>query len=362
MARKIKAVVVDDSAFMRKSLSIMLESTGEIEVVATARDGIEGVEMVKSKLPDIVTMDIEMPRMDGLTALQKIMKEHPTPVLMVSSLTTEGAKDTLKALEYGAVDFIPKELSFVNVNIIKIKEDLVAKVKAIVSQRSLSLRLQRIHNLNFSKNGSTVSPPKQDYSNKSIPQIGYRAIALGVSTGGPMSLQKVIPNISKKLSIPIFIVQHMPPKFTKSLAERLNGLSDVEVKEAENKEIVRGGVVYIAPGGFHMTIDKNGNNQPMILISDTPSDTLHRPSVDVMINSVIKVYNKYALGVIMTGMGRDGADAIKELKMKGGYSIAQDEDSCVVYGMPKAVVDAGYADLVTPLDNIANAINKACAI
>jgi two-component system, chemotaxis family, protein-glutamate methylesterase/glutaminase len=361
MARKIKAVVVDDSAFMRKSLSIMLESTGEIEVVATARDGIEGVEMVKTKMPDIVTMDIEMPRMDGLTALQKIMKEFPTPVLMVSSLTTEGAKDTLKALEYGAVDFIPKELSYVNVNIIKIKEDLVAKVKAIVSQRSLGLRLQRIHNLNYNKNNSP-STPKQDYSSKSLPQIGYRSIALGISTGGPMSLQRVIPKLSKKLSIPMFVVQHMPPKFTKSLAERLNGLSEVEVKEAEDKEIVKGGVVYIAPGGFHMTVEKSTNNHLQILISESPSDTLHRPSVDVMLNSVIKVYNKYTLGIIMTGMGRDGADAIKELKIKGGYSIAQDEESCVVYGMPKAIVDAGYADLVLPLENIANAINKACAI
>jgi two-component system chemotaxis response regulator CheB len=361
MARKIKAVVVDDSAFMRKSLSIMLESSGEIEVVATARDGIEGVEMVKTKFPDIVTMDIEMPRMDGLTALQKIMKEHPTPVLMVSSLTTEGAKDTLKALEYGAVDFIPKELSYVNVNIIKIKEDLVAKVKAIVSQKSLSLRLQRIQNLSSNKL-LAVAAPKQNYSSRTIPQIGYHAIALGVSTGGPMSLQKVIPLLSKKLSIPMFIVQHMPPKFTKSLAERLNGLSDVEVKEAEDREVVRGGVVYIAPGGFHMSVEKLGNNPPMISISGTPSDTLHRPSVDVMLNSVIKVYGKFALGVIMTGMGRDGADAIKELKIKGGYSIVQDEESCVVYGMPKAVVDAGYADLVLPLDNIANAINKACAI
>jgi two-component system chemotaxis response regulator CheB len=361
MARKIKALVVDDSAFMRKSLSIMLESTGEIEVIATARDGQEGVEMVKTKFPDIVTMDIEMPRMDGLTALQKIMKEHPTPVLMVSSLTTEGAKETLKALEYGAVDFIPKELSYVNVNIIKIKEDLVAKVKAIVSQKSLSLRLQRIQNLSVNKNAPSLTP-RQDYNSKSIPQIGYRAIALGISTGGPMSLQRVIPKLSKKLSIPMFIVQHMPPKFTKSLAERLNGLSEVEVKEAEDKEIVKGGVVYIAPGGLHMTVEKLTSNQNQIIISESPSDTLHRPSVDVMINSVIKVYNKYALGVIMTGMGRDGADAIKELKIKGGYTIAQDEDSCVVYGMPKAIVDAGYADLVLPLDNIANAINKACAI
>jgi two-component system chemotaxis response regulator CheB len=361
MLRKIKAVVVDDSAFMRKSLSLMLESTGEIEVVATARDGQEGIEMVKSKMPDIVTMDIEMPRMDGLTALQKIMKEHPTPVLMVSSLTTEGAKETLKALEYGAIDFIPKELSYVNVSIIKIKEDLVAKVKAIVSQKSLNLRLKRIQNFNIDKNNSSLTP-KIDYNSKTIPQIGFRAIALGISTGGPMSLQRVIPLISKKLTIPMFVVQHMPPKFTKSLAERLNGLSDVEVKEAEDKEIVRGGVVYIAPGGFHMTIDKTTNSQNQIKISEQPTDTLHRPSVDVMMNSVIKVYNKYALGVIMTGMGRDGADAIKELKMKGGYSIAQDEDTCVVYGMPKAIVDAGNADAILPLDSIANTINKACIL
>lgn len=361
MPRKITAVVVDDSAFMRKSLSIMLESTGEIEVIATARDGQEGVEMVKSTLPDVVTMDIEMPRMDGLTALQKIMKEHPTPVLMVSSLTTEGAKDTLKALEYGAVDFIPKELSFVNVNIIKIKEDLVAKVKAIVSQKSLSLRLKRIHNLTTVKNSST-SLLKQDYLSSTIPQIGYKAIALGISTGGPMSLQQVIPGISKKLSVPMFIVQHMPPKFTKSLAERLNGLSDIEVKEAEDREVVRGGVVYIAPGGFHMTLEKNGTAQSIISISQFPTETLHRPSVDVMMNSVTKIFGKYVLGVIMTGMGRDGADAIKELKIKGGFSIAQDEDSCVVYGMPKAIVDAGNADVVVPLNNIANTINKACGI
>lgn len=360
MPRKIKAVVVDDSAFMRKSLSLMLESTGEIEVVATARDGQEGVEMVKTKHPDVVTMDIEMPRMDGLTALQKIMKEHPTPVLMVSSLTTEGAKETLKALEYGAVDFIPKELSYVNVNIIKIKEDLVAKVKAIVSQKSLSLRLQRIQNLSVTKSSSSVS--KTEYISKTIPQIGYRAVALGISTGGPMSLQKVIPKLSKKLSIPMFVVQHMPPKFTKSLAERLNGLSEVEVKEAEDKEIVRGGVVYIAPGGYHMTVEKSTNSHNQILISESPSDTLHRPSVDIMMNSIIKTYSKYALGVIMTGMGRDGADAIKELKMKGGYSIAQDEETCVVYGMPKAIVDAGYADAILPLDRIANEINKVCAV
>lgn len=362
MPRKIKALVVDDSAFMRKSLSLMLESTGEIEVIATARDGQEGVEMVKTKFPDIVTMDIEMPRMDGLTALQKIMKEYPTPVLMVSSLTTEGAKDTIRALELGAVDFIPKELSYVNVNIIKIKEDLISKVKTIVSQRSLSLRLQRIQNLKINKGLTSTKTNTTEIFSKAIPQIGFKAVALGISTGGPMSLQKVIPKISGKFSIPMFIVQHMPPKFTKSLAERLNGLSEVEVKEAEDNEVVKGGVVYIAPGGLHMTVEKASTGSNRISISEYPSDTLHRPSVDVMINSVINVYGKHVLGVIMTGMGRDGADAIKELKIKGGYSIAQDEESCVVYGMPKAVVDSGNADSILSLEKIANEINKACVI
>lgn len=362
MIRKIKALVVDDSAFMRKSLSLMLESTGEIEVIATARDGQEGVEMVKTKFPDIVTMDIEMPRMDGLTALQKIMKEYPTPVLMVSSLTTEGAKDTIRALELGAVDFIPKELSYVNVNIIKIKEDLISKVKTIVSQRSLSLRLQRIQNLKINKGLTSTKTNTTEIFSKAIPQIGFKAVALGISTGGPMSLQKVIPKISGKFSIPMFIVQHMPPKFTKSLAERLNGLSEVEVKEAEDNEVVKGGVVYIAPGGLHMTVEKASTGSNRISISEYPSDTLHRPSVDVMINSVINVYGKHVLGVIMTGMGRDGADAIKELKIRGGFSIAQDEESCVVFGMPKAVVDSGNADSILSLEKIANEINKACVI
>ncbi|HOJ06319.1 MAG: chemotaxis response regulator protein-glutamate methylesterase [Ignavibacteriota bacterium] len=356
MSRKIKALVVDDSAFMRKSLSMMLESTGEIEVIAAARDGQEGVELVKSKLPDIVTMDIEMPRMDGLTALEKIMKECPTPVLMISSLTTEGAKDTIKALELGAVDFIPKELSYINVNIIKIKEDLISKVKAIVSQRSLSLRLQRIQNLRINK--GPVNTNSTEYVSKAIPKIGYKAVALGVSTGGPMSLQKVVPKLAENFSVPMFIVQHMPPKFTKSLAERLNGLSSVEVKEAENNEIVKAGVVYIAPGGMHMTVERNSANT-RIVISENPADTLHRPSVDVMLNSVIQTYGKYVLGVIMTGMGRDGADAIKELKIKGGYSIAQNEETCVVYGMPKAIIDSGYADSIVPLEKIATEINKA---
>ena len=354
---KIKALVVDDSAFMRKSISIMLESDPEIKVIATAKDGEEGYNLAKSLMPDIITLDIEMPKMDGLTALKKIMKDCPTSVIMLSSLTTEGAEETIKALEYGAVDFIPKELSFVNVNIIKIKEDLINKIKEIVKQRILRDRLRRVQKLNEHYSTTNI---KAKHSGE-LPAIGYRAIALGISTGGPFSLQKVIPLLSKKINCPIFIVQHMPPKFTKSLAERLNGISQLEVEEAENNEQVRNGVVYIAQGGLHMAVIKNSSGVAFIKISEAPVETLHRPSVDVMIDSVIDVYGKYTLGVIMTGMGKDGLEGIKKLKALGGYCMVQDESTCVVYGMPKAVADAGLADVIAPVEKIPEIINKVVA-
>ncbi|MGE5363024.1 MAG: protein-glutamate methylesterase/protein-glutamine glutaminase [Bacteroidota bacterium] len=352
---KIRAIVIDDSAFMRKSISMMLESDGDIEVISSARDGLEGFNLVKTLKPDVVTLDIEMPRMDGLTALGKIMNECPTSVIMVSSLTTEGADATLKALELGAVDFIPKELSYVSINIIKIKEELVKKVKEIVKQRSVQMRLRRLQQGGDKK---TTVPPSML---KPLPRISYRAIGLGISTGGPMSLQKVIPQLSKNINCPIFIVQHMPPKFTKSLADRLNSMSHLEVKEAEHHEIVRNGVIYIAPGGFHMTVRRGPAGVAQIEISETPADTLHRPSVDVMLGSVVKYYGASTLGIIMTGMGKDGYEAIRELKNLGGKTIAQDEASCVVYGMPKAIVDAGLADVIAPLDRIAEVINRSVA-
>lgn len=361
MNKKIRVLVVDDSAFMRKSISIMLESDPDIQVIATARDGIEGIEAVKKYQPDIVTLDIEMPRMDGLQALEKIMKENPVPVLMVSSLTTEGAEATIKALELGAVDFIPKELSFVSVNIINIKEDLLRKVKEIVWQKDRILRKRRLQSFSYQTTQTgTIASRETEKKESALRKITghFKAVAIGISTGGPMSLQKVIPKINKKINVPIFVVQHMPPKFTKSLADRLNSLSEIEVKEAENDEIVRNGVVYFAPGGMHMLFKKN-NGAVKVVISEHPSDTLHKPSVDVMLHSLIEVYGKDILSVIMTGMGKDGFQAIKELVSLGGKCIAQDEESCVVYGMPKVVVDAGLADVVVPLDKIADKINEA---
>lgn len=354
MKEKISVLIVDDSAFMRKSLSIMLESDPDIVVAGTARNGQEGFELAKKLNPDIVTLDVEMPVMDGLTALKKIMNERPTSVIMVSSLTTEGAQATIKALELGAVDFIPKELSYVSVNISKIKEDLIAKVKEIVRQKSLKDRLKRIRD--------TVTPaaPPKRYTGviHEIPRLGYKAVAIGISTGGPFTLQKILPMISEKIRVPIFIVQHMPPKFTKSLADRLNSLCPLEVKEAENEELVKPGVMYIAPGGLHMKFKSTANNGIVINITREPADSLHCPAVDVMMNSAIEVYGKHTLGVIMTGMGKDGFEAVKVLKSLGGCCIAQDEESCVVYGMPKVIIDAGLADSILPAEKIPEMINK----
>lgn len=360
MEQKTRVVIVDDSAFMRKSLSIMLSSDPSIEIVATARDGADGYSKVKELRPDVVTLDIEMPVMDGLTALKKIMTDCPTPVIMVSSLTVEGAESTIKALELGAVDFIPKEMSYVSVNITKIKEDLIQKVTTIAKHARLQNRLRRFSasrdSLTATREITSVIEPSRRVLQSS--SIIFRAIALGISTGGPLSLQQVIPHLSEKISIPMFIVQHMPPKFTRSLAERLDGMSALKVKEAEHLEDVKPGTIYIAPGGYHMLIQEELKGRAKVIISEQPANTLHKPAVDVMMKSVFSVYGKNMLGVIMTGMGKDGFEGVKELKQNGGYAIAQDEDSCVVYGMPKAIVDGGLADSILPLGKIAESINK----
>jgi two-component system chemotaxis response regulator CheB len=353
MSEQIKILVVDDSAFMRKSLTMLLESDPQIKVIDTASDGIIAIEKIKKIRPDIVTLDVEMPNMDGISALKIIMKECPTPVLMVSSLTIEGADITLKALDLGAIDFIPKEMSFVSVAITGIKEELISKVKAIHKSKSVAKRISS----NYVQEKLVAKNQKPTFPH--LPKMRYNALAIGISTGGPITLQKVIPLLSEKINIPIFIVQHMPPKFTASLAERLNSLSSLHVKEAEDNEIVRSRVVYIAPGGFHLKLEKDELNNIKIKISDKPDNTLHRPSVDVMIQSLQEIYGKTVLGLIMTGMGKDGLEGIKKLKAAGGHCIAQDEDSCVVYGMPRAIIENGLADIVASLEEIPNIINRA---
>jgi len=339
---QIKVIVVDDSAFMRKSLSLMLESDPQIKVVATARDGFEAIEKIKMFKPDIVTLDVEMPRMDGLTALKIIMKECPVPVLMVSSLTIEGAEATLEALKLGAVDFIPKQLSYVSLDIVKIKDELIQKVKSIATSKYIRRKIY----------GSQTEIPKEI----KFKQIAKRfeLVAIGVSTGGPLALQEVLSKIPREFPAGIVIAQHMPPNFTRLLAERLNSVSKIEVREAQTGDKVKPGLALIAQGGRNL-IFENVFGEKIVKIVDKPN-TLYKPSVDVMMESAAEVFGNRVLAVIMTGMGKDGLEGLKKVKEKGGYIIAQNEETCVVYGMPKAVVDIGLADSILPLEKIGEAI------
>lgn len=342
---QIKVLVVDDSAFMRKAISNMLSSDPEIKVLGTARDGQEALDLIPKLQPDVVTLDVEMPRMGGLETLKNIMDRFPLPVLMLSSLTTEGAQETLKALELGALDFIPKSLDDLSLNIVKIEHDLVAKVKAIARKKIKSRSsFAPVHYEPVIQAGSRL------YSGK------VAVVAIGVSTGGPKALQDVLPFFPADFPVPILIVQHMPKGFTGPFAERLNQLSKLTVKEAEHGEVIKGGFGYIAPGGHHMRAIKRRVTEVNIELSDQPADLLHRPSVDVMMLSVAESYSGRCVGVIMTGMGSDGLEGMKAMKKTGGKTVAQDEDSCIVYGMPKAVVDAGIADKVVPLSKMTGEI------
>jgi two-component system chemotaxis response regulator CheB len=361
----IRILVVDDSAFMRKAISMMLESDPALKVVGTARDGEEGVEKVRLLKPDLVTMDIEMPRMDGLAALREIMLKCPTPVMMISSITTEGAEATLEALELGAVDFIPKQSSYVSLDIVKIRDDLLTKIKDIVKRkhRLMAMYRQRQFSRLASSTAAPVAAPPatRSYTHVSIDRprvVGKRQhpidiIAIGSSTGGPPALQKVIPALPGNLPVGVVIAQHMPPMFTKSLADRLNGLSKVSVREAVDGETLEPATVLIAPGGQHLTVKKRGT-KALIRVSPEPKETLYHPCVDVLFNSVADEFARATMGVMLTGMGSNGLVGARNLKERGGVLIAQNEESCVVYGMPRAVIEANLADHITSIDTVSD--------
>lgn len=348
----VRILIVDDSAFMRNALTTMLSSDPEIKIVGTARDGLEAIEKVQSLKPDVVTMDVEMPRMDGIAALKHIMETDPLPVIMVSSITTEGAKVTLDALDLGAVDFIPKNLSELSVNIVKIKEILIDKIKQIGRK---GLVLKRIRPAAAAACPKTVAaPPHLPLRTTGDRRVGI--VSVGTSTGGPKALQEIITKLPKNFPAPIVIAQHMPPNFTGPFAERLNQLSQIEVREAVDGEPLKPGVALIAPGRGHMRVVRARGIETVISISENKEDFIYRPSVDALMSSVAEYYPGRALGVILTGMGNDGLKGLINLKKTGGRIFAQDEESCVVYGMPKAVVDAGIADKVLSLDEMAGEI------
>lgn len=361
----VTVVVVDDSAFMRKAIATMLEKDPKIKVVATARNGAEGLDLIRKHQPDVVTLDIEMPKMDGLTALKHIMMEMPRPVLMVSSLTTEGAESTLKAMELGAVDFIPKQLSKVSLDIIKIEEDLRQKVLTVggrkfraPSRPVLSPSAPRL------PRGGTTAPARPAPAPAAPPRAAtVRAksgqkrdvVAIGVSTGGPPAVQKVLAGLPADFPAGILIAQHMPGAFTGPFAKRLDGISKLKVKEAENGEQFRPGHVYVAPGGKHLRIEQQVS-RISIIVADEPAEALYKPSANELITSVANGVGCRALGVILTGMGNDGMEGIKALKNHGGRALAQSDATCVVYGMPKAIVDAKLADEIVDIDDMPAAI------
>jgi len=348
---KVKVLIVDDSAFMRKILTDILSDNTRIEVVGTAKNGKDALEQIKILKPDIVTLDVEMPVMDGITALKHIVKEHEIPVVMLSSLTQAGADLTIEALEIGAVDFITKPTSIFKINTDEIKNSLVEK---ILEASKVSVRkVSRLSSRRVIKREKHIF----ERSNK-IKNI----IAIGTSTGGPRALQSVVTEIPGDVSAAVLIVQHMPVGFTKSLADRLNTMSEIEIKEAENGDVLKPGCGYLAPGGYQMEVKKRGSDY-VIQLDDSQLVYGHRPSVDAMLYSIVNQNIKNTIGVIMTGMGSDGADGLLKLKNNGKIKIiAQDEDSCVVYGMPGSAVKNNSVDVVVPLNNITKEIMKAMGV
>lgn len=345
----IKVLVIDDSAFMRKAISTMLEKDSGIKVVGMARDGQEGLELVRKLDPDVVTLDIEMPKMDGLTALRHIMMESPRPVLMVSSLTTEGAEATLKAMELGAVDFIPKQLSKVSLDIIKIEKDLIDRVKTVAVRK-----MRHRPAVRPAVKRPAVPRPKP----ASTPRCGRPVrdvVAIGVSTGGPPVVQQILSSLPEDFPAGIVIAQHMPAAFTGPFAARLDAVSKIKVKEAETGDVLKPGHAFVAPGGRHIVLDQKVSRVDVVVTDDPPGE-LYKPSANVMISSVAKAVGKRGLGVILTGMGNDGCEGIRDLKSKGGRALAQSDSTCVVYGMPKAIVDENLADQVVDQNDLADAI------
>ncbi len=359
----VKVLIVDDSIFMCKALSRILEKDPDIKVVGVANDGEDGVKKVKELDPDIVTMDVEMPKMDGLTALGIIMKESPRPVLMVSSLTKEGAETTVKALSLGAVDFIPKELyhsDVAGINLDKIEKQLLEKVKAIAAKKGTISRISSkfSSSLSSSTSAPTAEKPAEVSIKRAFSGVAKADIvAIGVSTGGPTALQSILPLLPDNLPVPIVVVQHMPAAFTAALADRLNSLSKITVKEVSDGEKLKAGYAYIVPGAFHLQVKRSGG--PVASLSEEPKDSVYRPCIDITFSSIADAFGGRSLAVMLTGMGHDGLKGAKAIKNQGGRLIAQDEATSVVYGMPKAVAEAGIVDKVVPLDKIAQEIVNA---
>ena len=368
---KVRVLIVDDSAVMRKIIASALQKDPAIEVIGFAANGLQAIEAVKTFSPDVMTLDIEMPEMDGLTALREIRKTNKyLPIIMFSSLTHQGAQAAVMALTAGASDYVGKPATsagsvdgafkVLETELIPKIIGLAKRVKSRQAREASSSDGKSLSTLSVPKVNSVAEPIKPKSIEASpvqsaIPVKPVQAVCIGVSTGGPMALMQIFSQISAPLSIPIFIVQHMPPSFTALLAARLSAAGVMTVKEAEEGEIAIPGTSYIAPGGFHMTLKQSGT-KTIIHLNTEPPENSCRPAVDVLFRAAAEVYGGGVLAVMLTGMGYDGLKGCQGIAAKGGQIIAQDEASSVVWGMPGAVVQAGLANSVLPIEKMADEI------
>ncbi|MBF8779232.1 protein-glutamate methylesterase/protein-glutamine glutaminase [Pseudomonas fulva] len=364
----VKVLVVDDSGFFRRRVTEILSSDPTIQVVGTATNGKEAIDQALALKPDVITMDYEMPMMDGITAVRHIMQRQPTPVLMFSSLTHEGARVTLDALDAGAVDYLPKNFEDISRNPEKVKQLLCEKVHTL----SRSNRRPAAHLAGPAPASSAsapampaaAAPARASMSARSTAPASapaprrksYKLVAIGTSTGGPVALQRVLTQLPASFPAPIVLVQHMPAAFTKAFAERLDKLCRIRVKEAEDGDVLRPGLALLAPGGKQMMVDGRGTVK--ILPGDERLN--YKPCVDITFGSAAKSYGDKVLSVVLTGMGADGREGARLLKQAGSTVWAQDEASCVIYGMPMAIVKANLADAVYGLDDIGRHLMEAC--
>jgi two-component system chemotaxis response regulator CheB len=343
--KKIRVAIVDDSLFMRAAIKKILDGDPRFEVVAVCKDGAEAVDKVTTLAPDVVTMDYNMPRMNGAEAVRAIMAKRPTPVLMLSAHTRDGAKETLEALSAGAMDFLAKPSGEVSADFHKMGPQLVEKLVHATQGKPRT----------FEK---TPVPPRPTLNPAALlntwPPGGARVVVIGISTGGPSALTQVVPALPADAGFAMLIVQHMPAQFTAALAERLDALSGIEVREAKEGERPRQGIALLAPGDRHLEVGDNG----VLHLSDGPPVNNCRPSADVTMKGAAKIFGRRAIGLLMTGMGRDGAEGLAAIKAAGGHTFAQDRDSCVIWGMPRAAVEMGVVDEELPLDQIAPRLSR----
>ena len=333
----LRVLVVDDSAFMRKIITKMVDSDPQLSVVGTAFDGLNALKRIEELKPDVITLDVNMPRMDGLTTLKEIMKKNPIPVVMVSATTKEGAEITFKALKLGAVDYIQKPSGQISLDIETVRNELVEKIKTAAE-------------------ANIITHEHETYSPIKIKQdITEKIITIGASTGGPPAVEEVLVHLPEN-SPPILIVQHMPEGFTKLFAERLDRLCSFQVKEAQDGDKIKQGLALIAPAGQHMKVTGDGR----VKLDQGPTQHGVRPAVDPLMKTAAQVYQDQVIGVILTGMGRDGAQGMKKIKENGGKTIAQNKKTCTVYGMPKTTIEEGNADKILALTKIPQQIIKWC--